>query len=125
MRRFLSLVLVFAFAGCYHATVETGQSPGPSQVDVPWASSFIYGLVPPSTVDTEGECASGVARVETQVSFLNKIVGAVTFGIYTPMHITVTCAAGMEDQSALPVVRTEAELAVALESGDPFLVPTD
>lgn len=30
--------------------------------------------------------------VETQVSFLNQLVGALTFGIYTPMHITVTCA---------------------------------
>lgn len=125
MRRILLLALLLAFAGCHHATVETGQSPGPSQVDIPWANSFIYGLVPPSTVDAEGECASGVARVETQLSFLNQIVGAVTFGIYTPMHITVTCAAGMEDQSTLPVVRTEAELAVALESGAPFLVQTD
>ena len=30
--------------------------------------------------------------VETEHSFLNWLVGAVTFGIYTPIHIKVTCA---------------------------------
>ena len=124
MRSVLSLTVMLALTGCYHATIETGQAPSPSQVDVPWAHSFLYGLVPPSTLDVENECGSGVARVETQLSFLNLVASSISFGLYTPMHLTVTCAA-MEEQSALPLVRTEAELAAALRSGEPFLMPTE
>ena len=35
-----------------------------------------------------------VARVETQQTFLNGLVGALTLGIYTPQSATITCAAG-------------------------------
>jgi len=113
------------FTGCYHATIETGRAPSPQQIDIPWANSFVYGLVPPATVDAEAECASGVARVETQHSFLNGLVQLLTWGIYTPMHITVTCASGEEEEAYLPVVRTEEEFTAAVESGDPFLFPLD
>ena len=34
----------------------------------------------------------GVAKVETVHSFVNQLVGAITFGIFTPMSIKVTCA---------------------------------
>ena len=51
--------------------------------------------MPPSTVETEAKCGSrGVSKVETQLSFLNLVVGAVTLGIFTPMDLKVTCAAG-------------------------------
>jgi hypothetical protein len=115
---------ILLLSGCYHATIETGREPSPQQIDIPWANSFVYGLVPPALVDAEEQCGSGVARVETQHSFLNGLVAALTFGIFTPMHITVTCAAGGEG-AALPLVRTERELTAALESGDPFLLSLD
>ena len=35
-----------------------------------------------------------MAKVETQLSFVNGLVGLITLGIYTPMNIKVTCAAG-------------------------------
>jgi hypothetical protein len=89
------LVLAVPSAGCYHAQVTTGQTPGAVVIDKPFASSWIYGLIPPDTVEAASECASGVARVETQLSFVNYLVSAVTFGIYSPMHITVTCAAAV------------------------------
>jgi len=79
-------------AGCYHATIETGATPAAETIEQPWASSFVYGLVPPSTVSTAAKCTSGVAKVETQHSFLNGLVAVLTFGIYTPMSIKVTCA---------------------------------
>ena len=113
------------FTGCYHATIETGRAPSPQQIDIPWANSFVYGLVPPATVDAEAQCTSGVARVETQHSFLNGLVQFLTFGLYTPIHITVTCAAAEEEEASLSVVRTEEEFIAAVESGDPFLVPLD
>ena len=59
-----------------------------------WAASWIGGLVPPSTVETAAQCPDGVARVETQISFLNALVAALTLSIFTPMNIKVTCADG-------------------------------
>jgi len=100
VRNLAVLGLVAATAGCYHATVETGLTPGSTTVETPWAHSFLYGLVPPATVDAASDCSSGVSRVETQLSFLNMVANAITFGIYSPMHITVTCAAGSMEEAA-------------------------
>lgn len=32
-------------------------------------------------------------KVETQLSFVNQVVSLLTLGIYTPMQVTVSCAA--------------------------------
>jgi Bor protein len=91
IRRF-SLASVIALGGCYHATIETGATPSTVVIDKSFASSWIYGLVPPSTVSTTSKCTDGVAKVETQHTFVNQLVGFLTLGIYTPMQIKVTCA---------------------------------
>lgn len=94
MRRVLAvLIATVALSACYHATIETGPAPaGSAQViDIPWAHGFIYGLVPPSMVDAKAKCTNGVAKVETELSFMNGLVGALTGSLYTPMHIKVTC----------------------------------
>ncbi len=83
---------VVALSGCYHATIETGLPPGNQTLEKPWASGWVIGLVPPSTVETASRCPNGVARVETKVSFLNGLVAMITMWIYTPMAIQVTCA---------------------------------
>jgi len=44
--------------------------------------------------------------VETQLSFVNGLVGVLTLGIYTPMEILVTCAAPGSASARLP---TEAD----------------
>jgi hypothetical protein len=96
MRKMLGLAVAgLALAGttaCYHATVDTGRPATGPVIDQPWANSFVYGLVPPATVETASKCPNGVAKVETQMSFLNGLVSSLTFGIYTPMTITVHCA---------------------------------
>lgn len=87
--------LLVSTAACYHATIDTGLAPSTTVVEKAWAPSFIDGLVPPNTLETKEKCGSrGVATVETQLSFLNLLVGGITFGIFTPMDIKVTCAAG-------------------------------
>ena len=94
MRRILIVGAVFLgllAAGCYHATIETGLAPNDQVITQKWASCWVYGLVPPKTVEAAGKCPGGVSRVETQQSFLNGLVGFLTFGIYTPMQIEVTC----------------------------------
>ena len=87
------LLVILVLAGCYHATVETGLAPSNTVISEPFASAWVYGLVPPSTVSTAAKCPDGVAIVETQLSFVNQLVGFLTLGIYTPMEIKVTCAA--------------------------------
>ena len=101
MERTVTMALVMvALSGCYHATIETGLPPSNEVVEEPWAASWIAGLVPPAAMETAAQCPDGVARVETKHSFLNGLVAVLTGGIFTPMHITVTCAdAGRMDRS--------------------------
>lgn len=92
LRCLLAAAGLIVCAGCYHATIETGATPSTEVIDQKFASSWIYGLIPPKTVSTAARCPNGPAKVETQHSFVNQLVGFVTLGIYTPMQITVTCA---------------------------------
>jgi len=95
-------VLLAAFCtlpACYHATIETSATPSTTTIEKSFASSWIYGLVPPSTVETAAKCTSGVAKVETQISFLNGLVNVLTLGIYSPMSLKVTCAEAAKTSS--------------------------
>lgn len=90
---FLAVGLAIVMSGCYHATIDTGLEPSTRTIERPWATSLVYGLVPPPVVKTAERCPNGVSRVETQLSFLNMLVANLTLGIFTPMNIKVTCAA--------------------------------
>ena len=79
--------------GCSHVTVISAAPPAPEVVDKQLQGSFIYGLVPPPELNTRSDCPNGVAKVETEHSFMNGLLSVVTIGIYTPIHTKVTCAA--------------------------------
>ena len=98
--RLIGILAVVLCAGCYHATVETGAAPSNVVIHKSFASGWIFGLVPPSTIETQSRCPNGVAKVETQLSFVNQLVNFLTLGIYTPMEIKVTCAAPGHEQGA-------------------------
>lgn len=104
-----------ALMGCYHATIETGLPSGQEKISQPWAMSFIYGLIPPPTVQVASRCPNGVAKVETQLSFLNGLVSAITFGIVTPMQIDVTCASASRDDSGELTIAAGSDHRVALQ----------
>ena len=129
MNRIALLVLgALVSQGCYHAVIETGKPPAPETIDKPWATSLIFGLVPPSVTETAQKCPNGVSKVETQQTFLNGVVRFLTFGIYTPMAIKVTCAAkssadagaviraGENGGTAAEVVQRAAELSWRLDA---------
>ena len=88
----LSLALTTS-AACFHAIVDTGRTAGTTVIQKPWVNTFVFGLVPAAEIDVTRQCPGGVARVETQQSFLNGLVGVITLGIYTPQTATITCAA--------------------------------
>ena len=106
MRRAPALMIAAAglvLSGCYHAVIDTGRAAAGEPNVTPWAHAFIYGLVPPAATATAQKCPGGVAKVETKQSFLNGLVAGITWGIYTPMTVSFTCArAGAE----LPTTRT-------------------
>ena len=90
----LALGAAFTSTACYHAIVETGRPTGTTVIQKPWVNTFIFGLVAAQPIDVTAQCPSGVARVETQETFVNGLVGVLTLGIYTPQSATITCAAG-------------------------------
>lgn len=120
-RRTGVLVCALFLAGCYHATINTGATPGPQRIERKWAAGWIAGLVPPSTVEAMAQCPSGVARVDTQLSFANQLVGWLTAYIFTPMSIEVVCAAQGDQANA---VNSTGGWLRAIELGGPFYVAT-
>jgi hypothetical protein len=115
MRKVAAMLLlcIGSSIGCYHGTIITGATPSTETIEKSFASSWIYGLVPPSTVETAAKCPNGVAKVETQLSFVNELVYVLTLGIYTPMSIKVTCAA----KNTAAITANHPDLAVGTESG--------
>jgi len=124
---FVTVFLISASA-CYHAQIQTGLPPGPQTIERPWAHGWLYGLVPPSTIQTMQECPNGVARVETQLSFVNQLANFLTGGIYTPMSIIVTCAAGRDQArdaaAALPTIYDAETARTAIRRRETFLIQT-
>ena len=93
MRRLAPLLAALLLAGCYHVTVLTSAAPPGTHVNKEWQNSFVSGLVPPQELNVKDQCPQGVTKVETERSFLNWLVSALTWSIYTPMHTEVTCSA--------------------------------
>ena len=108
-RQLVSLaVLVAGLSACFHQVVQTGRTPGTTVVDKPWVATWIFGLVEAQPIDVRAQCPQGVAVVTTEQSFLNGLVGGLTLGIYTPQHVTITCASS---SSVLPDHRLEIQVA--------------
>ena len=93
MRRLAPLFAALLLAGCYHVTVVTSAAPPGTHVNKEWQNSFVYGLVPPQELNVKDQCPQGVTKVETERSFLNGLVSLLTWSIYTPLHVEVTCSA--------------------------------
>ena len=106
IRRAAAIIAAFALTGCYHAVIQTGRPESTDLITMKWANGFLWGLIPPKGIETASRCTNGVAKVETQHSFLNGLAAALTFGIYTPIQIDVTCAA-RGTASAESVIKVE------------------
>ena len=93
--RYLVLAaVVVATSACYRQVIQTGRTPGSTVIDKPWVPLFLWGLVAPAPIDVSSQCRTGIATVVTEASLVNGLASIVTFGIFSPRHVTITCAAG-------------------------------
>ena len=85
--KLIGIVLISSslFTSCYTYTTAVGNGAQSTQEITKWNHYFIFGLAP-GDVSNPAELAGGVRdyTVETKISFLNGLVGGLTFGIYTP-----------------------------------------
>ncbi|HYD53640.1 MAG TPA: hypothetical protein VEA99_13475 [Gemmatimonadaceae bacterium] len=94
MRRYAILAAcAVALSGCYKVSVVSAAAEPAPKITVPWQHSFVFGIVPPAVVNTQTACPQGVGRVTTQRSFVNGLVGVLTWSMYTPIQVDVHCAA--------------------------------
>jgi hypothetical protein len=94
-RRWLpAAFLVLSSAACFHQIVNTGRTPSATVVDKQWVSTWLWGLVAADPIDARPSCPTGIAVVTTETSFPNGLVSFLTLGIWTPQHVTITCASG-------------------------------
>lgn len=100
-RTFASLVLFAGgalLAGCHTTTIRNGNVPAARptvEYDEKWHHGLVFGIAEVSgPYDLQKICPNGWAEIETQTSFLNGLVDAITWGLYSPQTVTVKCAAG-------------------------------
>ena len=92
------VLLTAAFAvllsGCAQQTFNLGQGVATKPKEVTTHHFFVSGIGQHKTIDAAKVCggADKVVRVETQQTFVNGLLGLVTFGIYTPREARVYCA---------------------------------
>ncbi|MGO4919493.1 Bor family protein [Maribacter aquivivus] len=76
---------------CYSYTSVVGSGAQGNSETTEWNHYVIYGLAPVGVSDSKA-MAGGAENytVTTRQSFVNGLVSAITFGIYTPTTTTVT-----------------------------------
>lgn len=109
LRLSLAVGAALLSAACYRVTVTatpttaSAASAAAPTVTRPWTHSFVYGLVPPQPIDVAPQCPGGnVQKVVTQHSFLNGLVSAITWQLYSPIQVDVWCAGGRSSSLGLP-----------------------
>ena len=105
-RSLVLLASLTALVGCYHTTIDAGARPSTTVIEKRWAPGWIFGLVPPTTVETATNCHNDVAKAETQLSCVKQLVGFLTLSSYTPMDIRVTCDEGPAASISLRIPAT-------------------
>lgn len=94
-KAFKALTVAFAasmmLSSCYTYTSVVGKGAQGNQQTTKWNHYVIYGLAPVGVSDSK-QMAGGAQdyTVTTKQSFVNGLISAITFGIYTPTVTTVT-----------------------------------
>jgi len=86
-----AFVCLLLLTSCYAYTSVVGEGAKGDQKITKWNHYVIEGLVPVGVSDSKA--MAGGAKdytVFTRMSFVNGLIGGITFGIYTPTTTTVT-----------------------------------
>lgn len=89
----LGIAVLFAaisLSSCYSYTSVVGKGPQKNQSVTKWNHYVIGGLAPVGVSDSK-KMADGATdySVTTKQTFVNGLISAITFGIYTPSTTTV------------------------------------
>ena len=87
----IALVMLFSLSSCYTYTTVVGEGAQGTKEVKEWNHYLIGGLAPVS-VSNPAELAGDAKDydVKTEISFVNGLVGGLTFGLYTPTTTTIT-----------------------------------
>lgn len=85
-----TLLCGFLMTSCYTYTSVVGEGAKGNKEVTEWNHYVVYGLAPVGVSDSQ-EMAGGAKdyEVTTRQTFVNGLVSALTFGIYTPTTTTV------------------------------------
>ncbi len=86
----VTLVCVFLMTSCFSYTAIVGEGAKGNKTVKKWNHYVIYGLAPVGVSDSQ-EMAGGAKDYEITVeqTFINGLIAALTWGIYTPTTTTV------------------------------------
>jgi Bor protein len=98
----LALASVALVSGCYSTTVRSGKPVGQKAADADgrWHSGVLTGGVELSgPYDLDRLCPDGWAEIRTETSPFNQAAELLTFHLYAPQTVHVTCAAAPAGQA--------------------------
>lgn len=85
------LLLAISLSSCYTYTSVVGKGAQGNQSITKWNHYVIGGLAPVGVSDSKQMAGDATDyAVTTRMTFLNGLIGGITFGIYTPTTTTVT-----------------------------------
>lgn len=93
MRIAMVFCLIFMVSGCFRHTYVTDKPAAVHPANnKQFKGFFLYGIIPtePQT-PLQDICPNGVARIETEESFINGLASYLTRGIYTPRTARIYC----------------------------------
>jgi len=87
------LVLTFALCSCATQSYVVNGGGGTVPSNEVMQPFFVSGLGQTQEIDAAGVCggADKIAKVESHMSFVNGLLGFLTFGVYTPRQAKVYC----------------------------------
>jgi hypothetical protein len=91
--RVLFAVALLSMVGCFKVHVIVPNTV-PTDAHGRWVNGWLWGSIG-GHVDASHFCGGRpIARITTKRSLGNLFVSWITFGIYTPSHVTVVCGQG-------------------------------
>ena len=87
----VAFAMVMFLTSCYSYTSVVGEGAQANVKKTEWNHYLIYGLAPVKVSDSQ-KMADGAKNytIKTKHTFINGLVGGLTFGIYTPTTTIVT-----------------------------------